>query len=223
MITAEITSTTNLQTVTPDEDPSQYSAVQIVEIDDASVQLISGTYGTGATKDITVTTISESKTFWFFTATTPGVLTFDSLPYLSYVDSTTLRFTRAIAAAGLDLTLKTYVVSVPNRVSVQNVLTVIASGTGSISKTFGISPIEKIALLINGLYQRFGSINAADDDAGGNMMVLINVAASSFDAYRTNSPALNATANVQVIVFDETFIDFAVGRGIMRGVGAGIM
>lgn len=198
---AEITSTTNLQTrayAIPGGTKASV-AVQIVEIDDASVQKISDTYGTGATKDITVTSITESKTFWFFSINATGAVTFAHLPYLAYVDSTTLRFSRASGTQ--DIPFVVYVVGLSTGISVQNISTVIASGDSTVSPTITSVTTANTALFVDGIYQTYASADEPADDAGSCQTTLSGLSATAFTATRSDTPALAATSNVQVLSF----------------------
>lgn len=200
LIMAEITATTTLQTSMGSLTTTPVG-VQVVQIDDASVQKVTGSYGTGATADVTVTDITESKTFWLFTLYTTAGLNFTSLPYLAYVGTTTLRFTRAITSGGNNFTYMVYVVSLSTGLTVQNISTVIASGGTTISPTISNVTVKDTALLLNGVHQRAAMINAADDDAGGNFMTLSGLTSTAFTATRVDTPALAATTNVQVLNF----------------------
>lgn len=200
--TAELTTTTNLATVVNAADSTCYIAAQVVSIDDATVQKIDTTYGTGQTKDVTLTSFDQTKTFWFFSLGYNGSVSMDNIPYLSYVDNTTVRFTRVVSSGGVNFTIKGYVVSVSSGVTVQNVATTIASSTSSISPT--ISPtitVASTALNISGVYQNFASSNIAGDEAGYSCFTLSGLTTSAFTATRAASPAVAATTNVQVISF----------------------
>lgn len=200
IIMAEITTTTNLQTTIGSLTTTPMS-VQVVQIDDASVQKLTGSYGTGATADVTVTDITESLTFWLFTLYTTAGFNFQSLPYLGYVGTTTLRFTRAITAAGTNFTYMVYVVELSTGITVQNISTVIASSGTTVSPTISNVTVKDTALLINGVHQKSAMIDAANDDAGGNYLTLSNLTSTAFTATRAEAPALAATTNVQVINF----------------------
>jgi hypothetical protein len=204
MLNAEITSSTNLATVTTNFNSAVYCGVQVVTIDDATVQLKSGSYGTGATADLTVTTIDPAKTFWFFSYSASAGFTFDSLPYLWYVNSTTLRLTRVKSSSGVSFTYRAYVVSLSGGVAVQNVSTVIASGNASVSPTITSVTVANTAVLLNGTYQRFASVNSTNDDAGGAMMSITGLTTTAFTANRAESPAVAATINAQVLSWVKT-------------------
>lgn len=197
--TANLTTTTNLQTVGTATQASAVVAVQVIQIDDASVQKFSDTYGTGATKDITVTSITENQTFWVFGLNyTASPTTMDQVPYLSYVNSTTLRFTR-VSAAGPNFPIILYVVSISPGVTVQNIATTIASSGSSVSPTITSVNPDLTDLLVNGIYQKFGSSNVADDDAGYNAITVSGLTSTAFTATRASTPAVSMTSNVQVI------------------------
>lgn len=204
MFTAELTSTTNLQTVASSTDASVYIAAQIISIDNASVQAISQSYGTGQTSDVTLgTNIDPAKTFWVFSLTVNSTVNMDNLPYLSYVSANTLRFTRAVSSGGLNFSIKGYVVSLSSGVTVQNVATTIASGTASISPT--ISPtitVANTALLQSGIYSYFASSNINNDEGGYACFTLSGLATNAFTATRAASPSVSATTNVQVLSFE---------------------
>lgn len=209
MFNAELTTTTNLNTIAASTDSSVYIAAQVVSIDDASVQAISQTYGTGQTSDVTLgTTIDPANTFWVFSLQYNGTVNMDNVPYLSYVDSSTLRFTRAVSSSGLNFTIRGYVVSVSSGLTVQNVATTIASGSASVSPT--ISPTITVAntgLLINGIYQYFASSNVASDEGGYACFTLSSLATNQFTATRAASPATSATTNVQVLSFQTAAVE----------------
>lgn len=201
-VAAQITSTTNLALVTDNFTAALWMAVQVVEIDDASVQEKTGSYGTGTTADITVTTIDPANTFWFFSArqTTGGVVGND-LPYLGYVNTTTLRFTRT-GAAGVNWTYVAYVVSLSAGVTVQNVTTSIASGGNTISPTIPNSiVVANTAINLNGINQRYLSSTGTDDDAGTFSAALSGLTTTAFTATRTDSPAIAANGVCQVMQF----------------------
>lgn len=198
---AQLTSTTNLETTAGTTATAQNMAVQVVQIDEASVQTMTGSYGTGATADLTVTTIDPAKTFWFFTAKqSTGNVVGSGIPYLAYVNTTTLRFTRT-SASSVDWTYVTYVVSLSAGVTVQNIATTIASGAATGSPTITAITVKDTALNINGLYQHFVSCDSSDDDAGGFAITLSGLTTTAFTATRVDSPALVATTNVQVLSF----------------------
>lgn len=201
IMTADITTTTNLQTFSGSY-TSCPVAVQIVEIDDATVQRISGTYGTGTTADVGISTIVESDTFWLFTMSTTSSFFFENIPYLSFVNTTTLRFTR-YDTTGINFNYIVYVVSIANGgITVQNIATTITSGNTSVSPSISNVVVNNTALLLNGLHQRLGAVNdTSGDDAGENSINLYNLASTSFTAYRAEAPALDTTTNVQVLSF----------------------
>lgn len=202
LIMAEITSTVNLATTIGSVSTCP-AAVQVIQIDDAAVQKFNDTYGTGATKDITVTTINSAKTFWFFSVNSAGTTVNSSFPYLAYVGTTLLRFTRA-SSSGENFTLRIYVVSLSSGVTVQNISTVIASGNTSISPTITSVTVNNTALLLNGIYQRIGSVDDTTDDGGYSLMNLASLTETAFTATRVDTPALATTANVQVLSFVTT-------------------
>jgi hypothetical protein len=197
---AELTTTSNLQMRITAVAASNVQNVQVIEIDDASVQKFVTTYGTGTTKDITVTTIDPAKTFWFFSATTPGTIDNTQLPYLAYVNSTTLRFTR-VNAAGQNYNLCVYVVSLSAGLTVQNVSTTIASSASTVSPTISTVTVANTLLILNGIYHRFASANEANDAATTSAFALASLGTTSFTATRATAPALAATTNVQVLAF----------------------
>lgn len=214
---AEITSATNLQTRSAAAAGVLY--VQIVQIDDATIQKFVTTYGTGTTKDLTVSTIDPAKTFWFFSIDGASGIVGNDWPYLSYVNSTTLRFTRA-DAAGVNFNLVAYVVSVSTGITVQNISTVIASSGTSVTPSISTVVVDRTTLHICGVYQRWASINAADDDAGGFSFEVNTLTTTSFTARRTDAPALAATTNVQVIEWNATSSAVVnAGRKSLLGVG----
>lgn len=225
-VKADLTTTTNLQLSSVN--PPVTVATQVIQIDNATVQKITDTMGTGATKDVTVTTIDPAKTFWVFTANTTGATAVDNSVYLSYVNTTTLRFTR-VAASGIDFPFILFVVSLSSGVTVQNVSTVIASGNTTVSPTIpNTITVAQTALLINGFYQRFSSVNDTNDDAGEAQLTVGSLTTTDFTAIRASNPALSATTNVQVLSFStsgavEIFEPRTTGRGIMCGIGRGIM
>ena len=201
LMSAEITTTTNLQTIM-----SNFStcpvAVQVVEIDDAAVQKLKpAAWTTGATLNVTVTTIDPAKTFWFFSLTDNTSANCDQWPYCSYVNSTTLRFTKNYSGSFGSKDIVLYVVSLSNGVAVQNISTVIASGASSVSPAITTVVLAKTALLLNGIYQHLASSGEADDDGGDGAFALTNLTATQFDALRGGTPAYDATTNVQVLEF----------------------
>jgi hypothetical protein len=197
---AEITTTTNLQT-TVYTGTSAVAAVQVLQIDDASVQKITGSYGTGQTKDLTVTTIDPTKTFWVFSLYDPSATAIDQLPYLSYVNSTTLRFSRLGLPPIANFSYVVYVVSLSSGVTVQNIATTIATGTASVSPTITTVTISNTALLLNGFYQRWGTVQNSGNDSEYSMMTLSGLTTTAFTATRGASPAKDAITNVQVLEF----------------------
>lgn len=200
LVKYDLTSSTNLACIMDTLEANCISAVQVIQIDDASVQKISTTFGTGATKDVTVTTIDPAKTFWTFGININTNFNNDEWSYVSYVNTTTLRFTRTLNP-GTDYSIILYVVSVSSGVSVQNISTVIASGATSVSPSITTVTAANTALLSNGTYQTFTSVNNTSDDAGYGSMALSNLTATAFTATRASSPALAATTNVQVLEF----------------------
>ena len=197
-ILTEITTTTNVNCIAVNTTEVGV-AIQIVQIDDASVQKFATTYGTGATKDITVTTITENKTFWLFTlGTTDVAFNPDNFMYLSYVNSTTIRFTRT-DSSGINFDLVVYVVSLSSGITVQNIATTIASSGSSVSPTISTVTVANTALLLNGLTQRHASANTTTSDAGTTAFGLASLTTTAFTATRAESPATAATTNVQVL------------------------
>jgi hypothetical protein len=175
-------------------------AVQVVQIDDATVQKFAGTFGTGATKAVTLTTIDPTKTFWVFgnqSVTSP--FTMDNAMYLSYTDTTTLTFNRKKAASAMDASYVGYAVSLPTGVTVQNINTVIAASGTTVTPTFSSVSPAICNTLVNGLYQRYATSNVNDDNAGYNNFSPSGLTATQFTATRGGNPAVDATANVQVM------------------------
>ena len=217
MVKADLSSTTNLQTIMSSFLGPPVIAAQVVEIDDASVQKITDTFGTGSTKDITVTTITENKTFWFFSNSAPSSMTNDNIPYLSYVNSTTLRFTR-VSAAGIDFPFVAFVVSLSSGIIVQNISTVIASSANNVVATIPNAVIvADTAMNTNSFYQRMASVNEVDDNAGNSSFTLSALTTNAFTATRFNSPALSATTNVQVMEFYAGVSGSLTGDSVLVG------
>lgn len=202
MVYGDLTTSANLATVAG-ATSTTYSnvGVQVVTIDDATVQKISTTYGTSATKNITVTTIDPTKTFWFFGLSTAGTITMDEIPYLEYVNSTTLRFNRVKLSGADDFNILAYVVSLSAGVTVQNVTTTIASSGITVSPTITSVVVNNTTLYINGYNQNYASTNLNDDSAGYNNFTLSGLTSTAFTATRAASPAVAATTNVQVLEF----------------------
>ena len=206
-VKATLSSTTNLQTIV-NTSTGALVAAQVIEIDDASVQVITDTMGTGATKDVTVTSITENKTFWFFSATTVEVTGVDDAVYLSYVNSTTLRFTR-VNAAGIDFPFVLFVVSLSSGVTVQNVSTVIAVSSKTISPTIpNAVVVANTAINVNGFDQRMSSVNDTGDEARKSAIALSGLTTTAFTASRTESSTVSATTNVQVLEFSTSTTSF---------------
>lgn len=203
LVKYDITSSTNLACIMDTLEANCISTVQVIQIDDATVQKISTTYGTSVTKDITVTTIDPAKTFWTFSLNSYTSFNNDEWTYLSYVNSTTLRFTK-IHSPSDDYPVLVYVVSISSGLSVQNISTVIASGNATVSPSITTVTAANTALLLNGTYQTFTSVNNTSDDAGYGSMALSNLTATAFTATRAASPSLAATTNVQVLEFSTT-------------------
>jgi hypothetical protein len=212
---AEITTTTNLQLTSQAMTITDAIAIQVVQIDDASVQLIKpAAWTTGGTLDITVTTIDPAKTFWFFTLTDNTGVNCDQWPYLSYVNSTTLRLTKSWPGIWGSKVVMVYVVSLSSGVSVQNISTVIASGNASVSPSIpNAITVANTALLLNGIYQRFASTGEADDNAAGGALALSGLTTTGFTATRAGTPAYAATTDVQVLEFSPA----ATSEGLLVG------
>lgn len=198
---ADITSTTNLRTFMGSYLSCQI-AVQVIQIDDATVQRVAGSYGTTDVCDVAVSSITENKTFWVFSISQTGSFAFTGVPYLYYFNSTTLRFIRAGSTGAANHSYIVYAVSLSTGVTVQNVTATIAGSSTTASPTIP-SPITvaKSALLITGLMQRHGMIDASDDDSGGNHFLLTNLTTTGFSATRVDSPLVSTTTNVQVLEF----------------------
>lgn len=206
---ADLTTTTNLNTVGTATQASAQLAVQVIQIDNASVQKVSTTLSTSsATTDVTVTTIDPAKTFWVFSQSTSVTQNAEQNSYLSYVNSTTLRYTRALAA-GAGSSMLAYVVSLSSGVSVQNITTTISASSNTVSPTISSVTVADTALLANGIYQRFASASLADDDAGYVAFALASLNTTSFTATRASSPATAATINVQVLEFNGGLSDIS--------------
>lgn len=199
---AQITTTTNLALVTDNFSAALWVSVQVVEIDDASVQEKTGSYGTGATADITVTTIDPANTFWFWSARqASGNVVGSDLPSLGYVNTTTLRFTRSGVSAD-NWTYVAYIVSLSAGVTVQNVTTTIASGGNTVSPTIpNAIVVANTAISLCGLHQRYLYSAGTDDDAGTFSAALSGLTTTAFTATRTDSPAIAANGNCQVMQF----------------------
>jgi hypothetical protein len=197
----DLTTSTNLALVIDSTASADRVDVQVVQIDDAVVQKITDTFGTGDTKDITVTTITEDKTFWFFGVTSNATTYMKDVPYLSYVNSTTLRFTRA-NAAGIDFTIKLFVVSLTKGIIVQNIITTIASSDSTVSPTIPTAiEVPNTSLNISGVNQRFATSNTTSDNAAYSSFALSALSATQFTATRAAAASLAATTNVQVLEF----------------------
>lgn len=197
-VIAEMTTTTNLQTRSVAGSASYIVNVQVVQFEDATVQKFVTTYGTGATMDLTVSAIDPAKTFWFFSIDSSASTFGNHMPYLDYINSTTLRFTRQ-NAAGINFNVVAYVVSIPNGITVQNITTTIASSGTTVSPSIAPVRPEFTTYHACGVYQRWASVNAADDDAGGFSFGIDTLTSTSFTATRTDAPALAATTIVQLI------------------------
>lgn len=208
VLTADITSTTNLRTITGSLTACPV-AVQVVQIDDATVQRVAGSYGTGATADVGVSSITEGKTFWFFSLSTGTGFNFTHIPQLAYVNNTTLRFTRSITSSGVSFSYIVFVVSLSSGVSVQNVSTVIASSGNTVSPSIPNSiTVANTALINNSMHQTSSYTDGADDDAGGAYISLSGLTTTQFTATRVDSPAVAATTNVQVLSFSKSSPSF---------------
>lgn len=202
-LTYEITSATNLQTISNGTQADSYSGVQIIEIDDASTQKISTTFGTGATKDITVTTITESTTFWEFSMSIGVNCNAEHWSYLSYVNTTTLRFTRSMNP-GTDHPLIAYVVSVSSGVTVQNISTTIGAGSLTVSPSITTVNYLNVVLSICGPYGRFSPVATTSSAAGQGSLTVGALSSTSFTATRMVS-TLATTTNVQAIEFTKAY------------------
>jgi hypothetical protein len=200
MFYANLTTTTNLATVGVATQASAVVAAQVVQIDDAAVQKIGPTtWTTGTTTDITVTSITDTQTFWFFGNTfSTSPFNANAWPYLSYVNSTTLRYTRAATNANTTVLLA-YVVSLTPGVAVQNILTTIASSGSTVSPTISSVNTNLTDLLVNCSYQMLGSANTADDQAGDGLITVSGLTATAFTATRAAANAVAMNANVQVL------------------------
>lgn len=200
---ANITSATNLATIGGSTGASCYLAVQVIQIDDATVQKISTTLGTSATKDVGISSITEDKTFWFFGLSGVGGSTYgmQDMPYLSYVNSSTLRYIRpndGVANFGA----LAYVVSLSSGVTVQNIFTSIASSSNVVSASIPSSVVVANTVLNNNaVYQKFATSPTAGDEAGYSSFLLSGLTTNQFVARRAASPAVSASTNVQVMTF----------------------
>lgn len=201
LISAEITSATNLRTTISSVSTTPVAA-QVIQIDDAAVQVLKpAAWTSGATLDVTVTTITENKTFWFWSFTDTITETCDHWPYCSYVNSTTVRFTKVQAGSAGSKNIVLYVVSLSSGVTVQNISTAIATGTASISPTISTVTVANTALSLSGIYLHLASSSEANDNAGDGAFSLGTLTTTSFTATRAASPAYTATTNVQVLEF----------------------
>lgn len=198
-LTCEITTSTNLQTVANGYQVDSYSGVQIIEIDDATVQKVSTTFGTGTTKDITVSSITESATFWFFSMSINVNYNAEQWCYLTYVNSTTLRFNRTMNP-GTDHPLIAYVVSVSSGVTVQNISTTISAGNVTATPSLTSVNFNNMVLSLCGPYGRFTSVAVANAVGGQGTVTVGALTATGFTA--TRNVSTNATnTNVQAIEF----------------------
>lgn len=198
--TAEITTTTNLATYMGSVSTCPI-AVQVVEIDDATVDKYTGSYGTTDVCDVTVTSMTENKTFWLFTLSATGSFAFTGVPYLYRYAATTLRFLRYGTSGAYDFGYVLYVVAMSQNITVQNVTATIASGASSTTPAITSVTTGNSALLDNSLHQRMSLSNTTDDNSANNHVTLSFVTSTSIGVSRSGTPAIAATTNVQVLEF----------------------
>lgn len=218
-----ITSATNINTCCL-AFSNAVTAVQIIQIDDATVQLVTGAGITADSQNITISSITESNTIFVFSLKTLGdpVDNYD-LPYLKYIDATTLQLWR-YHNPGVSYDYYVYVVSIPGGVAVQNINTYVADNNTTATLTITSVIVAQTALNLSGLYGRWGTGNWDDGDPGDNTFTLSTLTATSFVATRAAGNAVHSTFNTQVMSFNiNAMAEHTIGRGIMRGVGVGIM
>lgn len=202
MFHADITSATNLATRGGTTGATCYIAAQVVTIDDATVQKTTTLFQSSAT-DVTVSSITEDKTFWFFGLSGVAGNTYgmQALPYLQYVNPTTLRYKRD-ANPGSAFSIVAYVVSLSSGVKVQNVLTTITGGSAVTSASIPSSvTVANTALNINSVYQKFATVPTTSDEAGWGAFILSGLTPNQFVARRAVAAALSAETHIQVLEF----------------------
>jgi hypothetical protein len=220
----DITSATNINTSRLIQNGNAVSAVQIIQIDDATVQKVSGTGITAGSQNITISSITESNTIFVFSLKTLAdpVDNYD-LPYLKYIDATTLQLWR-YNNPGASYDYCAYVVSIPGGVAVQNINTYVADNNTTATLTITSVIVAQTALNLSGMYGRWGAGNGNDGDPADNTFTLSTLTATSFVATRAAGNAVHSTFNTQVMSFNiNAMAEHTIGRGIMRGVGVGIM
>jgi hypothetical protein len=204
--TARITSATNVQfgCATNVDYENKVLCCQIVTIDDATVAEYTGTTDTDGSTSVTISAVTLAKTFEFFTFKYNGSI-FNRTMIIPVPTSTTnINFTRQLTSAGGAYDYSLYVVSISDNLTVQNIASEIASSASSVSSTITSVTTSNTVLNNNGLYQAWGSANAADDDAAKGQVRLTLDSATQFTVDRYDDPALICDTHVQVLDFSST-------------------
>lgn len=226
LYTAEITTITNVQFKAAVAPPAAARiACQIVEIDDATVQKLTGTTDTDDSTDVAITAVTLAKTFWFLTFRGNFTTNNDDLVIAQSDTTTNIKLTRASGTSNA-YNFIIYVVEIANNLVVEQVLTTILSGDTSISKTITAITEINTALLISGLYQIDGKHNGSVDDAGKIQHQLILDSATQFTSTRTTSSGATTTSQVHVLEFTTAvakLLEREYPRGINRGITRGVI
>lgn len=165
-LTAHITSTTNLRlrTGSPSSPWANRCRWQVIEYDNASVQLAEDNFTSGTTEETAITTVDTTKTFIAPTSRDNSKHESGCWQWNAYLESDKVKYVRSLEPGfPVEITsyYKTYVVSVSDAIKVTRFQTVLSSSETSKDVTVDIADTSKA--FIFGSSQWFKSIGKTDD------------------------------------------------------------
>jgi hypothetical protein len=225
LITAALTSTTNLRLrqYRTNALSSMICYWQVVQYDDCTVAFYEKT-ATGTSDTISITSVNTAKSMLIVTYGTEDDFSYsEDMHWITYFsNATTIQLTRKTDDA-VNNYFKMYVVTFTDSTVVTR--GTIAFGTGDTSKTAAISVSDTSKTFINGTGSTYGTNALTTGSTGAIPSILISVAltnSTTITGARYQTDTLAVTFYFEIIEYISS-ISILYNRGILRGVGFGIM